>query len=272
MSYVLNGKFYKNDQLTLSWRDPFFETGLGVFETLRTIDGKPMFLARHLTRLLGGAKTLGMSVSLSLSTLGVQIEQIVQSQPGEEARIKICLLQSETTVDTLVTGEVAPAFVPQTVPRSAMLQASPFALGCDLPRTKLWNRMPYTLARQKAVDLGYDDALFLSPNGHLMETTRANFFFIRSGALLTPKLEEGILPGVTRACVIDEAIALGIRVVEGEFDRSDLKTADEAFLTGSFSGIQPLTRIEDVAYAAAPGPLTRDLTVAYERAARGSIC
>ena len=117
MAYVLNGVYHAQDELLISWRDPFFATGLGVFETLRTIGGKPMFLLRHLERLLGGAATLRLPAKLALDELSDQIELLMSSTGLAEARIKICLLLAEGGVDVLVTAEEAPSFFPKNCPK-----------------------------------------------------------------------------------------------------------------------------------------------------------
>lgn len=272
MAYVLNGKFHSDDNLVISWRDPFFATGLGVFETLRTINSAPMFLARHYDRLMGGAATLQLKSELTLTELRDQVDRLMKAMPTGDARIKICLLLAEGGVDVLVTGEEAPPFTPRTEARSIVVQDSPFADGCDLPRTKLWNRMPYALARRTAEEEGFDDALFVSPQGLLTETTRANLFFVKDGRLCTPKLGDGILPGVTRAVIINLAKKSSLTLEEGDFPLQSLLEAEEVFLTGSFSGIQPVYRIEEQRFDPAPGPKTLEVIRLYEREARESIC
>ncbi len=273
MAYFLNGEHILGDQLSISWRDPFFDTGLGVFETLRTIEGRPMFFAQHLARLAGGAKSLQFSYSLPCQDdLEKQVATLVKDLPGAEGRIKICLLLVENGVNLLVTAEPASDFMPWTGPRAITLCPSPFGANCDLPTMKLWNRLPYALTRKRAEESGFDDAVFLSSEGHLTESTRSNLFFFKNDVLLTPKLEEGILPGVTRAVILELGKTAGMAVEEGEFTANDLKQADEAFLTGSFSGIQPVSRIESVPFVAVPGPKTLALIDQYERAARRSIC
>ena len=186
--------------------------------------------------------------------------------------MRISLLQGRETADLLVTAEPAPPFVPCTRPRSLANLESPFAPGSPLPGTKLCNRIPYALARMEAERRGFDDALFSAADGTVLETSRANVFFVADGRLATPRLEAGILPGVTRAVLLKLAREAGLEVEEGVYPLQSLALAQEVFLTGSFSGIQPVNRMEDVTWTPAPGPVTKKLIELYDGLARQGIC
>lgn len=93
-----------------------------------------------------------------------------------------------------------------------------------------------SLAKADAVRLGYDDALFLTSDGHVAEATAANFFMIRDGTLITSAKHADILEGITRRTIIELAQNLKIPVVERTIDRTEVYIADEAFLSGT--GVQ----------------------------------
>ena len=105
--------------------------------------------------------------------------------------------------------------------------------------------------------LSYDEALFVNTTGNLCEAATANVFLIKDGALLTPSLDSGCLPGVTRELVIELAMEAGITVREDSLQLDDLQRADESFLTSSTRGVVPVTQFEGREFKA--GPLTARL-------------
>ena len=126
------------------------------------------------------------------------------------------------------------------------------------------------LAKTAAVRAGYDDALMLTPTGHVSEASAANIFVVRDGELITPPISDHILAGVTRDTVITLARDLGFTVREQSLTRSELYVADEAFLTGTAAEIVPVASVDDRPTAAAGcGPITKQLRDAFKDVVHG---
>jgi branched-subunit amino acid aminotransferase/4-amino-4-deoxychorismate lyase len=120
------------------------------------------------------------------------------------------------------------------------------------------------LARERARETGFDEAIMLNTRGHVAEATVSNVFVARKGRLLTPTIESGALPGVTRAAVLNLARESGIEAAEAELTLEDLNTADEALLTNSVMGVMPLTRLEGTPIGNGDvGQLTKQLSHRY---------
>ncbi|GGU41219.1 branched-chain amino acid transaminase [Streptomyces violascens] len=127
-----------------------------------------------------------------------------------------------------------------------------------------------SLAKIAAVRAGYDDALLLTSSGHISESSAANVFLVRSGVLHTPPVEAGILPGITRATILELARAAGIPTVERPLAHAEAYTADELFVTGTAIGVVPVRSVDDrPTTTPAPGPLTTALRDAYKDAVSG---
>jgi branched-chain amino acid aminotransferase len=128
------------------------------------------------------------------------------------------------------------------------------------------------LARLQARADNYDDPIFLNQRGKVAEGTGATFFMVRKGRLVTPTTSSDILESITRATLIEELGpgVLGLEVVEREIDRTELYTAEEAFLCGSGYEITPITSIDRFPLGTGQiGPLTRRLSAAYMDLVRG---
>ncbi|GAI81369.1 unnamed protein product, partial [marine sediment metagenome] len=111
---------------------------------------------------------------------------------------------------------------------------------------------------------GVDDALFLNDKGLLAEASTSNIFLVSNGALKTPSLKSGILPGITREVILELASELGIAAYEQYAELEELYQAEEAFLINSMIEIMPLIEVDGKPVGSGrPGPLTRRLMAAY---------
>ena len=111
-----------------------------------------------------------------------------------------------------------------------------------------------------------DEAILLNERGYLSEGSTTNIFLASNGALITPSLESGVLPGVTREAVLGIARASNISIVEGQVELTELIEADEAFVTNSIIEIMPLTWFDGKPVGSGkPGQLTNELLAAYRK-------
>jgi branched-chain amino acid aminotransferase len=128
------------------------------------------------------------------------------------------------------------------------------------------------LAKVEAIKAGYDDAIMLGPDGRIGEGTGENLFIVRDGVLVTPPESSGILKGITRDSVIMIARDLGYEVVERNLVRSDVYTADEAFLTGTAAEVTPIREVDGRTIGTGTrGAITKELQQTYFSAVTGDI-
>jgi branched-chain amino acid aminotransferase len=128
------------------------------------------------------------------------------------------------------------------------------------------------LAKTEAIDNGYDEAIMLSPDGHISEGSGENIFLVVDGKLITPATTNNILMGITRNTVIELAEKeLGIQTVHRSIDRSELYFADECFLTGTAAHVTPVAEIDHRKIGNGEiGPITSKLQEIYTRVIRGN--
>lgn len=127
-------------------------------------------------------------------------------------------------------------------------------------KTSVWRRVPdyaipsrakvngsyvnSVLAKQEAIDSGYDDCVFLDSHGHVCELSAANIFIVRHGKLITPDLTTDLLEGINRQTVIELANELGLEVVERSVDLTELYVAEEVFACGTSANIAPIIEVD----------------------------
>ncbi|MCB0323228.1 MAG: branched-chain amino acid transaminase [Bdellovibrionales bacterium] len=127
-------------------------------------------------------------------------------------------------------------------------------------------------AKTEALLNGYDEAIFLDKNGHVVEGSAENIFLVIDGKLVTPAVSDNILEGITRRTVIDIAQDEGIEVVERTVDRTELYKADEVFLTGTGAKVSPVVEIDKYAVGnGTVGPIAAKIQETYMAAVRGEL-
>jgi branched-chain amino acid aminotransferase len=130
-----------------------------------------------------------------------------------------------------------------------------------------------SLAKVEALRAGYDEAILLSPDGNVSECTGENIFIVRGDRLITPpSSDSGALEGITQKSVETIAKDLGLEVVYEQIIRTDLYTAEEAFLTGTAAEVVPIRSVDDREVGSGkPGPITQQLQQTYFAAVRGEV-
>lgn len=275
MLLTVNGQIVDSPNGALSALDRGFLFGDGVFDTLRIYAGKPFGLQDHLTRLADACTRTGIGLSSELEdVVGSEVER-AGKKGLREAFMRITVsrgsglgMGTDFEASTLVTLiDKLPKLDPRWYSDGITVavaegRRNEFASTAGIKTTAYLESI---IAFRRALENGTDDALFLDTEGHLSEATASNLFIVRDGALHTPPLECGALPGITRATVRKMAESLGVSVVETRpLEFMELQTADEMFLTSSVREIVPVVSCDGLRIGGGkPGPVTRRVVAAY---------
>lgn len=266
--------------------DHGFLYGEGVYETLRTYSREPFLFDRHFVRLRHSAAQLALDLPLSGDDLLARVRTTMAAADGprsealaspSEAYIRILLTRGVGELTYNLTACPVPTLViivkPYVAPPErtftegirvslvGVRRNHPAALN---PMIKSNNLLNNALAMQEALRRGGDEALMRNQAGEIVECSQSNVFIVRQGVLLTPPLEAGLLPGITREFVLELASDLGIAARETPITPAELLAADEVFLTGTTREVTPVVSVDDAAIAQGqPGRLTRQLLSAF---------
>lgn len=279
----VDGRVLPADVPHLSVFDRGFQLGDGVFETLRARGSYPTELAEHVARLRRSAAALHIALPDDIEAqLASGIADLLTVEgldgPDGDASVRITVSRGPYRTRGVLPPheDVAPTIAIQAWPvtpapaghleQGIRLVASSVRRdpASPLATLKTTSRAEYVYARLEARGAGADDALFLTIDDHLSESTSANIFLVRrspeDGAqeLATPSLDCAILPGTTRSWLLGWASRVGLRPLEARLSRADLAAADEAFLSSSVAGILPVTAFDGRPIGdGRPGPWTR---------------
>ncbi len=272
MLAYLNGQYLPRSTATIPIEDRGFIFGDGVYEVWRVINGRLFEADRHLARLAFGLHEL----RITPPDIG---RREVLDEVADRLLSESDLFDGEATLYVEITRGVAPRthqFPPAGTTPTVFAMANRFLppsdvrargataittpdvrwLRCDIKTIQL---LPNVLAKQAAAERGAVEA-FMIRDGVVTEGSHANVLGVIDGEIRTHPLDNLVLPGITRAVVLEIARDLGIPVRENAFAERDIARLDECFLAGTTADIMPIVRVNDhVIGSGAPGPIATRL-------------
>ncbi|CAL9366860.1 aminotransferase class IV [Streptomyces sp. enrichment culture] len=268
MKLWVNGELRDADAATISVLDHGLTVGDGVFETLKTVDGKPFALDLHLDRLVRSARGLGLP-DPDLDEVRRACAAVVEANPVPLGRLRVTYTGGVSPLGSdrgdagpslfVALGEVArrpDTTAVVTVPWTRNERGA-------LTGLKTTSYAENVVALAHAHRHGASEALFANTVGQLCEGTGSNVFVVVDGRVHTPPLASGCLAGITRHLAIEWTGAQ-----ETDLPMDVLRTADEIFLTSTLRDVQAVHRVDDRELTPAPGPVTaKAMRVFAERAA-----
>jgi branched-chain amino acid aminotransferase len=270
----VNGKLMPAEEATVSVFDSGFMQGIGLFETMRAYNRVVFRLQRHLDRLVHSARVLGWTVVPEVEVLADNVQQVVLATRASELRVRLTVTTgslhaaaSDTPALTVVATASPNERYPEECYRQGVTVVVATTVQCPRDPTaghKTTSYFSRLASLRQAHAQGAMEALWLTPDGQLSEGAISNVFVVENEQLLTPPVETPILPGITRATVMELAVERGIPVREAPLALSALEEADEVFLTNSMMEILPVVRLGRRAIGSEkPGETTRELAIAY---------
>lgn len=274
----INGKVVKKKEAKVSIFDHAYLYGDGLFETMRAYKGKVFRLDQHTRRLLTSSKILKIKIPYSVTFLKNIISKLTKKIKSESAYVRIAvtrgvgrigldpaLCRKPNVILYLYSFRGYPASFYE---RGAEVIISSIRRNnySPLSNIKSNNYQNNILALMEAKEKGKDDAIMLNVDGFVSEATTSNIFIVKGKKLITPKISEGILPGITRAAIIEIAPELGLKVLQRRISISELKKAEETFLTNSIAEVRGVVGVNSVKIGGGKvGPVTRLLHRLYQQ-------
>src|SRR5882762_9673814 len=285
----VNGRVFDQEHAVVSVFDHGFLYGEGVYETLRTYNGQPFLFDRHMRRLRKSADMLALGVPLTNAEIDARFRDTMRTaglgdSGGREAYLRILVTRGigELTYDPAATPTPSVVVIakPNVSPaadvfeRGVKVALVPIVRnhpGSVNPLIKSNNLLNNALAMQEAFRRGGFEGVMRNYRGELAECTQSNLFIVKDGAALTPPLDAGLLPGITREFLFDVGRDVGVEVREQVLRDEDLFGADEAFLTSTTREAVPIVTVNDRAIGnGSPGPITWKLLNGFRRFAEAS--
>jgi len=278
----INGDLVPRDQARISVFDSGYLVGDGVWEAMRLHHGVFVFIEEHLDRLFQGAKTIALDIGMSRDDLRHALYQTVRANDMHDhvhARLMVTrgikktpsqdprLTLSGPTIVIIAEHKIAS---PDAMQRGVRLFTSTIRRGSPDyldPRLNCHSKLHEVMALVQALQAGADEALMLDIHGFVSTCNATNFFMVKRDEVWT-STGQYCMNGITRGKVIAAGRQQGLVVREKNFSLTDVYDADEAFVTGTFGGLTPVTEVDgrSIGETAIPGPITQRLTGLYQQA------
>ncbi len=250
----INGRVTRAEDAAVSVFDRGFLYGDSLFESVLVRNGRPFRWQAHRARMAAGAGLLRMPPPAG-PMLDDALDALLRANAAGSGSVRITLSRGpgrrgysprNAGPPTLVLAWHPAVPAPERGPWQ--LATSPYRVlaGDPLAACKHGSRLANVLSRAAAEEAGADEALLLDSGGHIAETSSGNLFCIRGTGLFTPPVS-GLLPGVTRGCVLEIAAPLGWEVHEQVLTPADLVAADAVFFTTSSLGVVPVGSLDGTA-------------------------
>jgi branched-chain amino acid aminotransferase len=273
----VNGQLKPRAEAVISVFDSGFILGDGVWEGLRVHAGRLAFLDQHLARLYEGAKAIDMDIGLSREDLTRALYRTLDANGmSEHAHVRLMVTrgvkrtpyQDPRMTIGAATIVIIPEYKnpkPETLSRGIRLFTVHVRRGypdVQDPKLNSHSKLNCVTACIQATKAGADEALMLDPHGFVATCNSTHFFIVRKGQVWT---STGMycLGGITRANVLRICQENGIQAHEKSFSLTDVYGAEEAFVTGTFAGVAPVTEIDGRKISAARGPMVARLQNLY---------
>ncbi|HXR47351.1 MAG TPA: aminotransferase class IV [Candidatus Limnocylindrales bacterium] len=261
MTIFLNGRFVPETQAVIPVNDRGFMYGDGLFETVRVVNGRPFRLAQHLERMTRGADFLKIKLPIAPKELQEFAEQLIEQNQLSEAILRVTLTRGpgergytpETDGKPTIVMTLHAAPHSKTPVQWSLITSSFRVLAADpLSSFKTLNKLTHVMARVEAAGKGADEALLINSNGEVAETASGNVFWVYHDKICTTPTGRGVLPGITRAVVLEICQALGLLTNKRVVKPGALKNSEGIFITQSAFGIVPVATFDGEPVASSP--------------------
>jgi len=251
LAYV-NGTFLPIDKAMVPVEDRGYQFGDAVYEVIASYDSRLVFMDEHMARLDRSLKELSFP-EISIDQVRSAVFELFNRANIERAEIYLQISRGVTprthefpnNADTqfIMTARKVPE-IPENVRQQGAktITVKDLRWGrCDIKTVQLLYNV---LAKQKALDSGVFDAIFVSEDNIAREATSSNLFIVADGKLITHPLTSNILPGITRAKVLEICIEQNLHVSEQFYNKETLLKSDEVFLTGTITEVLSIVDID----------------------------
>jgi len=246
-----NGKIIPFDSPSISSSNRAHLFGDGLFESIRIINGKPINVSNHISRIKDGANALKIEWPDKFDSdfFTKEIKNLIEkSNVQSGARCRLSIDRSPGGTFLPITNGCSYHLEMQHFPEN-YFELNPVGLKVDIYQDiklqknflslfKTKNCLPYVMAAIKAQEKNLDDLFMINEKGQIIETSNSNVFIVHNGVLYTPSLDDGCLAGTMRMQVINLAISNKIKVYECSIMPQNLLSAEEIFLTNAIKGLQ----------------------------------
>jgi len=272
MFVFLNGQFLPETEAVVPINDRGFMYGDGLFETMRVVGKRPFRMAQHLERMTRGADFLKIKCPFTPKVLEKFAGQLIEKNEIHDTILRVTLTRgpgergyspkNAGTPTIVMTMHTAPSLNAEKAIEWSLVTSSFRIPAADpLASFKTMSKLTHVMARIEATEKGADEALLINTNGEVAEAAGGNLFWVYQDKICTVPTGRGVLPGITRAVVLEICQTLGLQTNKRVIKPEGLRNSEGIFVTQSTLGIVPVIAFDGERVT--PSPLVDQIVRAY---------
>jgi aminodeoxychorismate lyase len=273
MIVFLNGNFLPQAEAFVPLNDRGLLYGDGLFETARVANGRPFRLAQHLERLHRGADFLKVKLPFTPKEIAEIAAQLIEKNSLADGVLRVMLTRgpgergyapsaNDKPMLALTLHPLPPAALDQSLNWTMVTSRFHIPASDPISGFKTTNKLLNVLARADALERGADESLLLNTNGEVAEAAGGNVFWVFQNRICTVPSGRGVLPGITRAVVLEICQALGLETNKRVVKPHQLQRSEGIFITQSILGVVPISAFDGQPIP--PSPLVDQIASAYD--------
>jgi branched-chain amino acid aminotransferase len=245
----IDGRITPTGEAQISITDEGLLRGDGAFEVMRLYGGRPFALRDHLDRLRHSCD--GLRLDADHDAVEAELAALLEEAGPVDALLRVVLTRGGRRI-----GMVEP--LPERPP-TARVATVTYAPNRILDGLKTLSYAGNMLAGRLAKEQGFDEGLYITPHGRVLEGPTWTFFWVEGGKLFTPPLEDRILASITRVRLLEEC-----DVSQCSCTLDDVRAAEEAFIASTVREVMPIAVVDEIELPSAPGPVTLDAHARFQ--------
>jgi D-alanine transaminase len=268
----MDDQFVPREEAKVDIEDRGYQFGDGIYEVVGVYGGKPFMLDEHMARLARSAREIDLTLPCGTEELKAKLLELVAKNGLDDGTIYFQISRGVAPrTHYFPNPPVKARLVAYTKASSRPTDIQEKGVACVLVEDIRWHRcdiktlnlLGNVLAKQQAVSKGAFEAI-LHRGDTVTEGSSTNAFIVKDGQVLTHPADSFILSGITRSAVIEACRRQGVPLREQAFTVDDLFAADEAFISGTYIDVVPVTAVDGRTIAGgAPGPVTRKIQAVF---------
>lgn len=269
MSECINKYFLHNNQIKKSdeFDDDLLSKGKSLYEVIRIIDGKPLFLEKHLKRLENSANITNVELWLTIDELKKKIIELIKVNDTKIGNVKFIFNFDKKNT-------FAAYFVKHHYPDDEEYKNGVKTIlyhgERKNPNAKVIN-MDFRTAVDKAIkEKEAYEAILIDRNGHITEGSKSNIFMVKGKKVITSPLED-VLPGITRNIIMEICRNIGFEVVEEKVDYRIVKDLDGLFISGTSPKVLPISDVDDIKFQSSKNEVVLEIMKRYDEQVKKDI-
>lgn len=278
----IDGKLLPKEQATVSVYDHGLLYGDGVFEGIRSYNGKIFECEAHVRRIYDSARSIRLEIPYTREQFTTALHETIRANSFTDCYIRAVVTRGAGDLGldprksvrptTFIIADSLSVYPKELYEKGMAVITSSYTRNhpnSTPPRVKSLNYLNNVLAKIEANDAGVPEAILLNHLGNVCECTADNIFVVRDGVITTPSIDQCVLEGITRATIIKLAREGGLKLIEGVVQRHDVYVADEIFVTGTGAEVMPVTKVDGrIIGSGVAGPTTKRLLEAFHKLVR----